>query len=187
MISNILIWLDMALLTLGLWGVFAIILFAFLHPSLEFPAAIFLFVMMMGLTEDLFLSLSLLILSHTLGSALTYYLCLYLPSFQSFSPKMMRLIENSVHWYNKKSEWQHILVMSLPLVYTYPLRLYWTRKQSSFYFYMIKMLIMYSLLYLWNVIIYIFIQDIYNESPSLILTIFFVGFAMIIYQIRKSF
>jgi hypothetical protein len=185
MISNLQNWLEVFLFTLGLWGILIVLIFAFFHPSLEFPAAIFLFFLMVGFTQSLMLSILLLMLAHTGGFALTYYLFRKVPLFNPRHPNMVNLLQRAKHWYTNKAEWQHILVMSLPLVYTYPLRFYWTKQQSSFFTYLIKMVLMYSLLYLWNVLLYQWIQDITSESPSILISIFFFCFAVMIYRVRK--
>jgi len=179
-------------LSFGIWGYMLLCLFAILHPVIEAPAALILMTVMTLYTNSVFESIFVLSLFHFIGFLIIYWL-IHQANSLSFFEKMKRFSFPKVKtWYDSKQEWQHIFVMGLPLIYTYPLRVYWTLKTKSLTSFLVKMIAIYTLMYLGNLMMYwgyFFVLERLITNQGILLLFIFIAF--IVYRfgshrLRKS-
>jgi hypothetical protein len=179
-------------LSFGIWGYMFLCLLAILHPVIEAPAALILMTVMTLYTNSVFESIFVLSLFHFIGFLFIYWL-IHKGNSLSFFEKMKRFSFPKVKaWYDSKREWQHIFVMGLPLIYTYPLRVYWTLKTKSLPSFLVKMIAIYTLMYLGNLMMYwgyfFVLEKVITNQGILILFIFiaFIVYRFGSHTLRKS-
>lgn len=171
------------IISLGLWGYLTLCIFAVLHPMIEAPAALILMTLMTLYTHSVFQSIMILSIFHFIGFLLIFFLVHRLNLLSLFKNKQRYSFPKVKAWYDSKKEWQHIFVMGLPLIYTYPLRFYWTLKTKSLLPFLFKMTIIYTIMYLGNLLMYygyFFILERFVTNEGLLLGMIF--FAFIIYR-----
>jgi len=179
-------------LSLGLWGYLILCLLAILHPIIEAPAALILMTIMTVYTSSVFESIFILSIFHLIGFLLIYLFIHRFKSSTLFKNNTRFSFPKVKAWYDSKKEWQHIFVMGLPLIYTYPLRIYWTLKTKSLLSFLGKMTVMYTIMYLGNLMMYwgyFLILERFITNEGLLLAM--IMFAYLIYRfgtnkIRKT-
>lgn len=179
-------------LSVGLWGYLILCLLAILHPIIEAPAALILMTIMTVYTNSVFESIFILSLFHLIGFLLIYLFIHRFKSSTLFKNNTRFSFPKVKAWYDSKKEWQHIFVMGLPLIYTYPLRIYWTLKMKSLLSFLGKMTVIYTIMYLGNLMMYwgyFLILERFITNEGLLLAM--IMFAYLIYRfgankIRKT-
>jgi hypothetical protein len=180
------------ILSLGLWGFFILCLFAILHPIIEAPAALILMTLMTLYTNSIFESIFILYIFHFFGFILIYLFIHRLKFSTLFKSNTRFSFPKVQSWYDSKKEWQHIFVMGLPLIYTYPLRIYWTLKIKSFISFIGKMTVIYTIMYMGNLMMYwgyvlVLERFITNQGVFLAMLIFvYLIYRLGAYKIRKT-
>jgi hypothetical protein len=91
-------------------------------------------------------------------------------------------------WIATQRTWKHILVISMPLTYTYPLRIGWTIHHTSFRSYIIQASLIYAFFYVGNFLLYIgYIQWVEGVIPLWVLLGLLVGVSVLIYAIKPTY
>ena len=171
------------------WVLCLLALFAILHPLIENPAGILMFTFLTTYWQSPGTAFLYLYSFHLLGLALFYRLIHH--TFLPFSRWLITrypLTQSVLDWIKNQPAWKHILVISMPLVYTYPLRIGWTKNHRSFTRYMVQAAVIYGLFYVGNVLLYIgFLNVLEGIIPVWMFVIILTVTAILIYRIKPKF
>jgi hypothetical protein len=154
MLDSFIEFFPQIILGFGMWGYFILCLLAILHPIIEAPAALILMTIMTLYTNSVFASIFILSFFHFIGFILIYLFIHRFKSSSLFKTNTRLSFPKVKAWYESKKEWQHIFVMGLPLIYTYPLRMYWTLKTKSLHSFLGRMTVIYTIMYIGNLLMY---------------------------------
>jgi hypothetical protein len=175
------------ILTLGLTGVLLIFLLAILHPTVEGPAALLLLTVLTILVDSVWLASLILLIGFAIGFSLFYYLVHFL--YDKYGQRLERFspTQKALQWVKDQPTWKHILVIGMPLVYTYPLRIAFTIQHKKFFPFWIETLMQYSFLTLANLLLYVgIIELIFWNLPIELISMLLFILAIGIYLIRTK-
>ena len=183
------LWLSFEswVLSIGFAGIIIIFLIAVLHPTIEGPAALLLLTILTILVESVWLASLILLIGFAIGFSFFYYLVHFLydkygQTLNRFSPT-----QKALQWVKNQPTWKHILVIGMPLVYTYPLRIAFTIQHKKFFPFWIETLMQYSFLTLANLLLYFgIIELIFWNLPIELISILLFFLAIGIYLIRTK-
>ncbi len=178
---------DELIFILGSYGFIIIIVFGIMHPLFENPLAL------------LNLSLAFLLLGIPLGflvvflSNLVGILLLYLATTKFNTKSNDILFEKNIsskvlNWVNTTATWRHILVIGVPMIPTYPVKIAVPLSKVGFKKYMITLVGAYFFLYFGNSLIYFgVIGFLTNNLPSYVSFGLLLLFVVYIYFGRSFF
>jgi len=186
MLDSIWLTIESFILSLGITGVFLLIGLTLLHPIFEFPAALFIMTLLAVLLGSPWLAVFVMVPVHSLGMVIYYYLVHWFNNKTSHVVFRFKPTTIALRWIETQPRWKHILVMGLPLVYTYPLRLGFTALETKLNRYLVAVIGMELVLFIGNLILYysLLIVLIY-PSQTWIITIIFIVLIVWLYQSRK--
>jgi hypothetical protein len=138
----------------GWWGFLILAMLAFFHPTFEAPTAIFLLILMTIFIGNPWLAALVLLGFHTLGFIFYYYLLHALHKKSGYILKRFRVSHISLLWLKQQPTWKHIVVIGMPMVYTYPLRVAFTLNHTNIGVYAWQTLAQYLVLYIGNMLMY---------------------------------
>ena len=170
------------------WVVFSLAVFACLHPLIEFPAGILSFTLLATYWNNVWFAFIFLFSWHIVGLSLVYIILKHLTPFTQAIQRKFPLTQKAMTWIATQRTWKHILVISMPLTYTYPLRIGWTIHHTSFRSYIIQASLIYAFFYVGNFLLYIgFIQWVEGVIPLWVLLGLLVGVSVLIYAIKPTY
>ena len=139
---------------LGWIGLVILLILAFFHVTLEGPLALFLLATTTLLLDSFGWALVILLLVHWAGLPLFYLLVHHFhePSHQLID--RVHVTRQILEWVDHQHRWQHMVVIGLPFIITYPLKLAFTLRTTSFKDYMVTLMGSYVILYLGHSLIY---------------------------------
>lgn len=168
-----------------------VILFALLacmHPLIEFPAGIISLTILATYWNNVWLAFLFLYGWHLVGLALLYLMLKKLTPFTHMIHRRFPLTKNAITWIGKQPPWKHILVIGMPLTYTYPLRIGWTIHHYSFQRYMLQASCIYAFFYVGNFLLYIgFMQWVEGIIPLWLLLGSLFCLSILIYAIKPHY
>lgn len=181
------LWLSFEqwVLSIGFAGIIIIFSMAILHPTVEGPAALLLLTILTILVESIWLASLILLTGFIIGFSFFYFLVHFLyrkygQTLERFSPT-----KKALQWVKDQPTWKHILVIGMPLVYTYPLRIAFTIQHKRFFPFWIETLLQYTFLTFANLLLYFgIIEFIFLDLPIEIISILLLVIAIGIYLIR---
>jgi len=170
---------DQALLFLGKYGFLIVIVFGIAHPILENPLALF----------NLALAITLLgigwgyvvvFLSNLIGILILYYLVIRFSKRYNGALFEKKVTDKVLTWIKNTSTWRHIVVIGVPMIPTYPIKIAVPLSGIGFKKYLITIIGAYLFLFFGNTLIYFgvlgFITDNIPSYISFILLSIFVGY-----------
>jgi hypothetical protein len=187
MLENLWLTFEVWILSLGTVGVLMVILLAVLHPTLEGPAAILLLTVLTIFLDDVWLASAILWVAYTIGFTFFYYFIHWL--HQKTNKVVERYVptRKAIEWVHRQPTWKHILVIGMPLVYTYPLRIAFTIQHKKFYPFFWQTFLQYGVLTVGNLLLYFGVmQLIFFNLPIWIISILLAGVSIGIYLIRTK-
>lgn len=181
--STIEIWI----LSLGLMGIIFVFILAILHPTLEGPAAIFLLTVLTILLNHVWLASLVLWIGFTIGFSLFYFFIHWLHRKTNQVVEKYKPTKKAMMWVKQQPTWKHIIVIGMPLVYTYPLRIAFTIQHKKFYDYFWQTWLQYGVLTIGNLLIYFGImQLIFFNLPMWIIGVILAILSIGIYLIKTK-
>jgi hypothetical protein len=175
------------ILTLGLAGVFLIFVLAILHPTVEGPAALLLLTVLTILIDSIWLASLILLIGFSIGFSLFYGLVHYLNQKNNSPLERFTPTKKAIQWVKQQPTWKHIIVIGMPLVYTYPLRIAFTIQHKKFIPFWKETFLQYSFLTIANLFLYYgVIQFIFWDLPLEIISVILLLVAIGIYLIRTK-
>jgi hypothetical protein len=168
--------------------VMIILILCIFHPILEAPTSIILVTFLALIVGSPLTAILILLPFNLIGFYLFYLLIHDVKKRYFYLLPKQAMIDKALLWIEKQPQWKHIIVIGLPLLYTYPLRIGWTIKQTKIIPYLGKMMLIYGVMYVGNIALY---YGGFLASTSILTTILFgVGlllFAIFIYRIKPKY
>jgi len=174
-------------LTLGLLGVLLIFVLSILHPTVEGPAALLLLTILTILIDSIWLASLILLVGFSIGFSLFYVLVHYL--HQKNNSQLERFIptKKAIEWVKQQPTWKHIIVIGMPLVYTYPLRIAFTIQHKRFLPFWWETFLQYAFLTIGNLLLYFgVIEFIFWDIPLWGISLILILLSISIYLIRTK-
>lgn len=173
-------------ITLGSLGVFIILLFAVFHVTFEGPLALFLMTTLAILFDSVPLAVATLLIVHIIGLPIFYYLVHSINRWSRHAVDKAKLTKSLLDWVEHQPDWKHMIVVGLPFVYTYPIKVAFTLRAKSFWQYIKVLVGSYFFLYVGNLLIYYGILSFFNDQISPIISFaLMTGVALVIYFGRQ--
>jgi hypothetical protein len=170
----------------GMVGIIIILIIAFFHPTFEAPAAILLLTILSILLGSPWLASIFLLASFSAGFSLFYLLVHLFHRKSGFWLNRFHLSAKALRWVKAQPTWKHILIIGMPLVYTYPLRVAFTINHKNFWPYFFQTLGQYLVLTVGNLLMYFgIIEIIFLNLPWWVITVILAGIAILIYSIKQ--
>jgi hypothetical protein len=170
------------------WVVFFLAILACLHPLIEFPAGIISFTLLATYWQNVWFAFIFLYAWHVVGLAFVYSLLKKLTPLTKAIQRKFPLTQKAMAWIATQQTWKHILVIGMPLTYTYPLRIGWTIHHTSFKHYIVQASLMYAFFYVGNFLLYFgFIQWVEGFVPLWVLLGGLIALSVIIYLIQPNY
>jgi hypothetical protein len=179
--------LSATIIQFGIWGIAFILLLTFFHPTFEAPAAILLLTLLSVLLQSVWWATLLMLIAFTLGFLWFYWLVHALHKRSGFALNRFKISQQALKWVNAQPTWKHILVIGMPLIYTYPLRVAFTLNHRNLKDYALQTFAQYVVLSIGNLVLYFgLIQIIFLNAPWWVPSFVLTGFGILIYLIRKK-
>jgi hypothetical protein len=171
----------------GIWGIALVLCIAFFHPTFEAPAALFLLTLLTMLIDSVWFASFLLLMTYAAGFSFFYWLAHRLHRQSGFWLLRFKPTKEAMVWLDAQPTWKHILIIGMPLIYTYPLRVAFTLNHKSWWPYFMKTLGQYLVLTIGNLLLYFgLIEFIFLSAPWWVITIILLILAIAIYAIRSK-
>jgi hypothetical protein len=183
------LWLsfEQVVLSIGFAGIIVIFLLAIFHPTVEGPTALLLLTILTILVQSVWIASLMLLIGFTIGFSIFYFFVHFL--YRQYGDKLDRFspTKKALQWVKDQPAWKHILVIGMPLVYTYPLRIAFTIQHKKFFPYWMQTLLQYTFLTLANLLLYFgIIELIFWDLPIEIISVLLFMIAIGIYLIRTK-
>lgn len=187
MLENLWLTFEVWVLSLGSIGMLIVLLLALLHPTLEGPAAILLLTILTIFFGDVWVASGVLWIAYTVGFTFFYYVIHWLHQKTNKVVERFTPTKKAIEWVRRQPTWKHILVIGMPLVYTYPLRIAFTIQHQKFYPFFWQTFLQYGVLTVGNLLLYFGImQLIFFDLPIWIITVILAGISVGIYLIKTK-
>jgi hypothetical protein len=174
-------------LTLGLLGVLLIFVLSILHPTVEGPAALLLLTILTILIDSIWLASLILLVGFSIGFSLFYVLVHYLHHKNNSQLERFIPTKKAIQWVKQQPTWKHIIVIGMPLVYTYPLRIAFTIQHNRFVPFWKETFLQYSFLTIANLLLYFgVIEFIFWDIPLWGISLILILLSISIYLIRTK-
>lgn len=175
------------ILTLGFAGVLLIFVLSILHPTVEGPAALFLLTILTILINSIWLASLILLVGFSIGFSLFYVLVHYLHQRNNSPLERFTPTKKAIQWVQQQPTWKHIIVIGMPLVYTYPLRIAFTIQHKRFVPFWKETFLQYSFLTIANLLLYFgVIEFIFWDIPLWGISLILILVSISIYLIRTK-
>jgi uncharacterized membrane protein YdjX (TVP38/TMEM64 family) len=174
-------------LTLGLLGVLLIFVLSILHPTVEGPAALLLLTILTILIDSIWLASLILLVGFSIGFSLFYVLVHYLHQKNNSQLERFTPTKKAIEWVKQQPTWKHIIVIGMPLVYTYPLRIAFTIQHKKFLPFWWETFLQYAFLTVGNLLLYFgVIEFIFWDLPLWGISLILILVSISIYLIRTK-
>jgi hypothetical protein len=175
------------ILTLGFVGVLLIFMLAILHPTVEGPAALLLLTVLTILIDSIWLASLILLIGFSIGFSLFYGLVHYLHQKNNSPLERFTPTKKAIQWVKQQPTWKHIIVIGMPLVYTYPLRIAFTIQHKRFLPFWWETFLQYAFLTIGNLLLYFgVIEFIFWDIPLWGISLILIILSISIYLIRTK-
>jgi hypothetical protein len=180
--------ISLFLMNYQFYFILLILILSIFHPILEAPTSIILVTFLALIVGSPFTAIMILVPFNVIGFYLFYLLVHDAKKRYFYLLPKQDVINKALIWIDLQPQWKHIIVIGLPLLYTYPLRIGWTLKQKKIIPYLGRMMLIYGVMYIGNIALY---YGGFLASTSLPTTILFVVglalFAILIYRIKPKY
>jgi len=164
---------------LGIFGIVVVIIFGIMHPLFENPLSLLNMSLSIAIL-DIPIGFLVVFISNIIGILLLYF---FAKRFNEKSDDFLfrkNSSEKALKWINSTRTWKHIIVIGMPLVPTYFIKIAVPLSKVSFRKYLIILIGAYIFLYFGNFLIYFgvlgFVTDYIPSYVSFILLTIFVIF-----------
>jgi hypothetical protein len=174
-------------LNIGFAGILIIFILSILHPTLEGPAALLLLTILTILVESIWLASAILLVGFSIGFSLFYVLVHFLHRRSQYAIERFTPTQKALAWVKNQPTWKHIIVIGMPLVFTYPLRIAFTIQHKRFLPFWWETFLQYLFLTVGNLLLYFgILQLVFLNLPIWIISIFLLLISISIYFIRTK-
>ena len=181
------VFVENALTYLNDWGFIIVIVFGIVHPILENPLALFnltLAIAILGIP----LGYIVVFASNLIGILILYLLATKFNSKTNDYLFQKKVSKSALIWIKNTPLWKHIVVIGVPMIPTYPIKLAVPLSKVGFKKYMITLVGAYVFLYFGNTLIYFGIAGlISNIIPNYISFLLLVLLVVYIYFGKNIF
>ena len=173
--------IDNLLTLLGNYGFLLVIFFGILHPLTENPWSLVTMTLSISLL-GIYFGYALLFASNVIGILLLYVIVCSINKRTNYFFRRKKISQKVLTWINNTESWRHIIVIGLPLIPTYPIKISLPFSNMSFKRFFLTLLDSYLFLYIANSLIYFGILGfITNNIPNYVSFILLLLFALYIY------
>lgn len=160
---NISSFLDETLLFLGSYGFIIVIVFAILHPILENPLSLFTLALAISIL-GLGLGYLVVFVSNVVGILLLYFLVMQFKKRNKSAIFEKKVADKVLTWVKDTDTWRHIIVIGVPFIPTYPIKIAVPLSGMGFRKYMITIVGAYLFLFFGNTLIYFGVLGIITDN-----------------------
>lgn len=175
------LFVENALLFLQGWGFIIIIIFGIVHPILENPLALFnlsLAIAILGIP----LGYTVVFVSNLIGIIILYILATKFNEKSNDFLFRKRVSKSALDWIRDTPTWKHIVVIGVPMIPTYPIKVAVPLSKVTFKKYMITLVGAYLFLFFGNSLIYFGIVGLITDViPSYVSFILLLVLVLYIY------
>lgn len=171
-----------------IWVVMVVAVLSVLHPIIENPAGILMLTFLATYWHSPYLAALYLWGWNLVGLQLMYDLLHRVQPWGSkWIKKHVPQAPRFFYWLKNQPEWKHILVIALPLVYTYPLRIAWTVWQPSRVRYSLQSSFLYALFHLANIGLFLGLREVLeNRLPLWVFAGILTLLAVLMYRVKPN-
>lgn len=177
---------DQVLFFLGNYGFIIVIIFGIMHPLFENPLSLLnlaLAIEILGIPFGFLLVFS----SNIIGILLLYYFAMKFNEKSSNFFFRKKVSKKVLNWVKNTDTWRHILVIGVPMIPTYPIKIAVPLSKVGFKKYLITLVGAYLFLYIGNFLIYFGLVGFITENiPNYVSFVLLLAFVVYIYA-GKSF
>lgn len=181
------LFVENALIFMQGWGFLLVIVFGIVHPILENPLALFnlsLAIALLGIP----LGYAVVFGSNVIGILILYVLATKFNEKSNDFLFRKNVSSKALEWIKHTPLWKHIVVIGVPMIPTYPIKVAVPLSKVSFQKYMVTLVGAYVFLFFGNTLIYFGIAGlISNIIPNYVSFILLVILVLYIYFGRYLF
>lgn len=178
---------DEAILFLGNYGFIIVILFGVAHPILENPLSLFnlaLAITMLGIG----MGYLVVFVSNLVGILILYYLVMRFKKRSSEALFEKKVADKVLTWIKETDTWRHIVVIGVPMIPTYPIKIAVPLSGVGFKKYLVTLIGAYIFLFFGNTLIYFGVLGIItNNIPNYVTFSLLFAFVLYIYFGHRLF
>lgn len=178
---------DDIVLFLGSYGFIIVIVFGIVHPIIENPLSLLTLTIAISLL-GIGLGYIVVFLSNLVGILILYYLVERLKKRTNSSIFDKKVADKVLTWIRDTDTWRHIIVIGVPMIPTYPIKIGVPLSGVGFKKYMVTLVGAYLFLFFGNTLIYFGVLGfITNNIPNYVSFILLSVFAIYIYFGHRIF
>ncbi len=178
---------DSVLNILNNWGFIIVIIFGILHPLTENPLSLFnltLAITILGIP----LGYTVVFLSNIIGILLLFYFTRIINEKSNHIFTRQKVSKKAMDFILETDTWRHIVVIGVPFIPTYPIKLAVPFSGMSFKKYLVTLVGAYVFLFFGNSLIYFGVLGIItNNIPNVISYSLLLALVLYIYFGKKLF
>ncbi len=178
---------DEAVVFLGNYGFIIVIVFGIAHPILENPLSLFnlaLAITLLGVG----IGYLVVFISNLIGILVLYYLVMRFKKRNNGAIFEKKVAEKVLTWIRTTDTWRHIVVIGVPMIPTYPIKIAVPLSGVGFKKYLVTLIGAYLFLFFGNTLIYFGVLGIITDNiPNYISFILLSIFVVYIYFGHKLF
>ena len=178
---------DNAILFLGNYGFIIVIVFGITHPILENPLSLFnlaLAITLLGAG----LGYIVVFVSNIIGILILYFLVMKFKDKYQEAIEEKKVADKVLNWIKNTDTWRHIIVIGVPMIPTYPIKIAVPLSGVGFKKYMVTLVGAYLFLFFGNTLIYYGVLGIVTDNiPNYVSFILLSLFVVYIYFGHRIF
>ncbi len=179
--------IDDTVLFLGSYGFIIVIVFGIVHPIIENPLSLLNLTIAISLL-GIGVGYLVVFLSNLVGILILYYLVMRLKKNVNKDIFEKKVADKVLTWIKDTDTWRHIIVIGVPMIPTYPIKVAVPLSGVGFKKYMITLVGAYLFLFFGNTLIYFGVLGVItNNIPNYISFSLLLAFAIYIYFGHKIF
>lgn len=159
-----------ALIVLEQYGFILVLIFAFIHPIIEGPLALFTLTLGIALMGAVPAYISIFI-CNILGFILLYYMVQKGDKFSNYYLHRKKVSSDILTWLKETKKWKHIFVLGVPIIPTYPVKIGYLLSEPRFKDAIKTMVGSYLFLFFGNTLIYYGFLNIFESGASRIISV----------------
>jgi len=181
------LFVDEVLLFLGNYGFVIVILFGIAHPILENPLALFNLTLAIALLGTA-LGYIVVFVSNLIGILILYYLVMKVKNHKNKIFLKKKVPNKILEWARTTETWKHIVVIGVPLIPTYPIKIAVPLSGVGFKKYMLTIVGAYIFLFFGNTLIYYGVLGIVTDNiPNYVSFLLLLLFVIYVYFGNRIF
>jgi len=181
------LFVDEVILFLGNYGFVIVILFGIAHPILENPLALFNLTLAIALLGTA-LGYIVVFVSNLIGILILYYLVMKVKNHKNKIFLKKNVPNKILEWARTTETWKHIVVIGVPLIPTYPIKIAVPLSGVGFKKYMLTIVGAYIFLFFGNTLIYYGVLGIVTDNiPNYVSFLLLLLFVIYVYFGNRIF